>query len=208
MAYRFGPETATTSDAIFSRYAGSGPAGQPNGGGTFTASLFNPGAGNPRLALTYTSYADITINGRTTSTEREFAVFGNATPAGQLPRTGTGSYSGIVSGAGDRTGTPMEIDGTAALDVNFGNQTFIAALTIGGRTPGASSSIPLGQIDYRGFASNGSLFGDVSNPANQGSLRGQLYGPNAAEFGFVFDFNGNTPDGRLAIKGAAVGKRR
>lgn len=208
VAYRFGPGQATSSDATFSRYSGSGPAGQFNANSTFTATLLNPGANNPRIALTHTSYADITISGRTTSTEREFSVFGVATPNAQVPRTGTGSYSGIVFGAGDRSGTALEIDGTATLDVDFGAQTFATALTVGGRAAGATASTPLGVLDYRGYVTSGALFGSVANPANSGSLQGQLYGPNAAEFGFVFNYSGSTPDGRLTIKGGAVGKRK
>lgn len=208
LSYRLGPSQLTSSDRTYSHYAGSGPAGQHNANSTFTASLLNPGANNPRIALTYTSYADVTITGRTTSVEREFAVFGNATPEAQMPRSGTGSYAGIVFGAGDLSGTPLEIDGTSALQVDFGGQTFTTALTIRGRESGASASTSLGVLNYDGYIAGAGLFGDLVSSTDQGSLLGHLYGPNAAEFGFVFEYDGNTPNGRLDLKGGAVGKRQ
>jgi hypothetical protein len=209
LAYRFGPAQRTSGDATFTHYAGSGSAGQFNSSDTFTAALFNPGSGNPRIALTYTSFADITVrNGATGLPTRTWSVFGIATPASQIPRTGTGTYSGIVFGHGDNGGTTLDVDGTAELSVNFGPSTFRSLLTVFTRPAGSGAFSPLGTLEYTGFVSGSALSGNITDSGAQGGLQGQLYGRDAAEFGLLFNYSKFVPgSGRTSIVGGAVGKR-
>ena len=208
LAYRFGPSQAVASETneTFSTYAGTGPAGQFNASDTFRASLLNPGAANPRIALTYTSYADVIVDNGSWK-ERQLAVFGIATPASQVPRSGTGTYSGMVFGHGEKdAGTILfDLDGTAKLSVNFGTQSFTSAFDLSMRTPGSDLLAPLIDLEYQGYVSAGYLSGSVLPPVAgaSGSLQGQLFGPSAAEFGVVFGYQG---DG-IALVGGAVGKR-
>jgi hypothetical protein len=209
VAYRFGPAQAVASgtDATYSAYAGSGPAGQFNASDTFTASLLNPTPDNPRIALTYTSFADVTVRSGSQS-ERQWVIFGIVPPDSQLPRTGTGSYSGIVFGHGDRGGSPLDVNGTATLSVDFAAQSFRSQLALSTSAAGANAFSPLALVDYTGTASRGLLMGNVADPSAQGRLQGQLFGPNAAEFGLLFSYSRFFPDaGRYNIVGGAVGKR-
>jgi hypothetical protein len=209
IAYRFGPAQRTSADATFTHYAGSGPAGQFDSGDTFTAALFNPGSANPRINLTYTSFADFTlVTGATGLSNRIWSVFGIATPASQIPRTGTGTYSGIVFGHGDLSGAPLDVDGTAQLAVNFGSSTFRSLLAVLTRPAGTGAFTPLGTLEYTGNLSGTALFGNVTDPNAQGSLQGQLYGRDAQEFGLLFNYSKNEPGiGRTSIVGGAVGKK-
>jgi hypothetical protein len=209
LAYRFGPAQRTSEDSTFTNYAGSGPAGQFNSSDTFTASLLNPGSGNPRIALTYTSYADITVrNGATGQQTRTWSVFGVPTPASHIPRTGTGTYSGIVFGHGDNGGNPLDVDGTAQLSVNFGSSTFRSLLSVLTRPAGSGAFNPFGTLEYTGNLSGSAFSGNITDPDAQGGLRGQLYGKDAREFGLLFNYSKFVPgNGRTSIVGGAVGKK-
>jgi hypothetical protein len=209
IAYRFGPAQRTSADSTFTNYAGSGPPGQFTSNDTFTAALLNPGSGNPRIVLTYTSYADIIVrNGGTGVPTRTWSVFGIATPESQIPRTGTGTYSGIVFGHGDNGGTALDVEGSAQLSVNFGSSTFSSLLTILTRPAGSGAFNPFGTLEYTGFLSGSTISGSITDKDAQGGLRGQLYGKDAQEFGLLFNYDKNvTGSGRTQIVGGAVGKR-
>ena len=210
LAYRFGPAQAVASqtDAAFSGYAGTGPAGQFNQSDTFTASLLNPAPGNPRIALTYTSYADIIVANAGGGATRQWVVFGVAPPDAQMPRSGTGQYSGIAFGHGDLSGNPIDVDGTATLSADFGAHTFQSLLTLGTRPAGTGAFTPFAVLDYRGDILNWtSLSGTINDPDAQGRLQGFFYGPNAAEFGLLFGYTKSLAQGRISIVGGAVGER-
>ncbi|HYE29621.1 MAG TPA: hypothetical protein VEA61_15485, partial [Allosphingosinicella sp.] len=211
-AYQFGPAQAVAAEtnATFSGYAGTGPAGQHTETDSFTASLFNPTPDNPRIALTYTSYADITVVNSFGHSNRQWVVYGSVAPASQRPRSGTGQYSGIVFGHGDLTGAPIDVQGSATLSVDFGERTVSSLVTLDTRPAGTGAFTRYGVIDYRGGFTSENLytahvFGDS---AAQGYLQGRFFGPNAAEFGFLFGFtrfDGTGP--RISVVGGAVGTR-
>jgi hypothetical protein len=141
-------------------------------------------------------------------TQRQLAVFGVPTPDAQVPRTGTGQYSGVAFGYGDLSGSPIDVDGTASLSVDFGAGTVQSALNLGTRPAGGGAFTPFETIEYRGMMGSGRFSGNVVDPAASGSFQGSLFGPNASEFGFLFGYsklvNGNN---RITINGGAVGRR-
>jgi hypothetical protein len=208
LAYRLGPGQRISADSTFTNYAGSGPAGQFNSSDTYTAALFNPGSGNPRIALTYTSYADISVKSGPGPATRYWSVFGVPTPQSQIPRTGTGTYSGIVFGHGTTAGAPIDVDGTAQLSVNFGSSTFRSLLTVLTRPANSGAFKAFGTLEYTGILSGSAFSGNITDPDAQGGVRGQLYGKDAQEFGLLFNYSKFEPWlGRTSIVGGAVGKK-
>jgi hypothetical protein len=73
-------------------------------GAPFTAKVSTLGSGNPTIALTYTGYASMDYNVPQFLT-RYYAIYGIETPALSMPRTGSGTYTGIVTGYGATYGS-------------------------------------------------------------------------------------------------------
>jgi|GEM_PF-1007251 len=170
--------------------------------GGATGFIFNTGSGNPELQLTYSSFAafqQIVAGGTSGQLDPvEYFNFGLVTPAAALPKGGTATYSGIVYGNADVPGLSYvgEISGTSSLEVDFGNSSLDATLNLvakdGSDTAIGSFSAPA-QIGSNGFS--GQL------------LDGNFFGPNAEEFGAVFNISDSGPAGKMTASGVTVGKR-
>lgn len=208
---------AAASDASFTAYR------TPQ----FTARVFKFDGTNPAITLSYTSFATLTEtvdNRGRQSTVQHYIPFGGQTPAFQIPRTGTGQYSGVVFGSGYNGATFRDatLSGTSAFAVDFGTGTasMVLALTATDVMTGAASA--LGNVTFGGnlggFCPGGcptNAFALSVNPAtggaSTGSLNGFFYGPNAAEFGAAFKFDINSTNGQAAssstFAGVTVGKR-
>ena len=181
-----------------------------------TGRLFNPGSGNPALALTYTSFVEITSQpldpgGQPSGdAQRLYLPFGVATPNAGLPRTGTGSYGGVAYGHGRVGGSPQfAVTGTSTLNADFSAATFTAALNLTNSSNGQAFA-PFnfqGSIATNGFFGNGVVSPPAGQVGNAGTFNGNFFGPAANEFGAVFDAIRSEPGGQLFITGVTVGKK-
>jgi hypothetical protein len=196
--------------------------------GTFTANqitadgrlvkarLYNPGAGNPTMVLTYTSFIDVTSNvldaqGQPTGErQRLYLPFGVVTAAAALPRAGSATYNGVAFGSGSTSSTRnIEFTGTSTLKANFGDGSFTAALNLTA-TGNAQAFAPFnfqGQIATNGFFGNGVVSPLAGQVGNAGRFDGRFFGPNADEFGAAFDIIRDDANGRTFITGVTVGRK-
>ncbi|MBB3957712.1 beta strand repeat-containing protein [Novosphingobium sediminicola] len=183
------------------------------------ARVLNPGAGNPLIALTYTSFAEITAaTGTMQNPATWYVPFGAPTPDFQMPRSGSASYAGVVVGRGDGPGATnaSNLSGTSTLAVNFTTSaaTMNMALTATNRTTGAIQAI--GTITYAGSIGNScpscsqnTLSGYPTTAGTSGTLTGMFYGANAAEFGGAFNLNlNNAAAGQASSFAGAVVARK
>ena len=114
---------ATASNSDFDVYRFT------QGNETNTVRVFKPGSGNTQIALTYTGFASWTYDKPDILTyvdrKQGWIAFGQATPAGAIPTTGTASYSAQVFGmsdnakAADGTFRSYDVTGTASLAFDF-----------------------------------------------------------------------------------------
>lgn len=202
-------KVAAQSDATYTAYH--------NASGD--ARILNPGASNPLIALTYTSFAEITsTTGATLSPAISYVPFGAPTPDFQMPRSGSANYVGVVVGRGDGPGATnaSNLSGTSNLAVNFTTSaaTLNMALTATNRTSGAIQTI--GNVTYTGSigeacasCSLNALSGYTTTAGTSGSLTGMFYGANAAEFGGAFGLylNNATAGQASSFAGAIVAKK-
>jgi hypothetical protein len=209
---------AAGSNATFTAYQGTG----------FTARLFNPGPTNPRIALTYTSFAeiveDVTHDGRATNSQH-YVAFGGQTPNFQVPTTGSASYSGVVYGSG-RNGlvsNEASLSGTSKFNVNFATNAASMLLDLVATDKVSGVAQDLADITFSGTLGgfcpggcNRNTFGlpidPVALPGGSGTMSGQFNGPNAAEFAatFKFDLPASVPGNASSAStfaGATVGKK-
>ena len=205
IAYVFGPgqRDAGQSNTTFSVYSGSGTFG------SFTAKLFNSGPTNPKLELTYSSFADIAITGAT-QTSSVYVVYGLATPLGQVPRSGSANYTGIVYGRGQLGPTALaaNLDGTASFSANFSSSTFSSTLNVTATEIVSSTATVLAPINYSGAISGNSFSATPGNVTATNTFDGRFFGPSASEYGAVFNYQGTDPTaGTITLGGVAVGKR-
>jgi hypothetical protein len=188
-----------------------------------TIGLFNTGASNSSVALTYTSYGFYnfpTVNSRPNSVESyAFLPFGSKTPVGNIPTVGTAAYNGVVDGVyGDPAGI-YRISGTSLLSANFAARSLTTSVTFTG-TNLTSGGPSLASETYAGTATfvqavpnlNGQFGGALSSLQHSsvsGQFIGNFYGPAAEEFGYTFRmFNGtNSSDSTIFSIGVAVGKQ-
>jgi hypothetical protein len=168
---------------------------------------------NSRIVLSYLSYGlYIPVNGPGVFNQPEVIafIFGTETPAGNMPRTGSATYQGIVDG--------VAFDGAAALQQGLRGST--GSLTANFATGGVSTSLSLRAPDFTGALTgggtigagtshfDGSLTGALNGTAATGSFLGGFYGPNAAEAGYVFNAATGTPaNPGIGAVGAFVGKQ-
>ena len=165
--------------------------------------IWNFGPDNPEFSLTYSTFAVISpitmpINGTTFQTGNpEYFVFGLATPSGALPRTGTGSFSGIIVGQGDfaQAGYRGAVGGTSKFVADFLSRTYSAELNF---VTADGANIAGGTFDATGQIASNGFFGDID---------GEFFGPNAEEFGGTFSLLRDDAYGRTKVEGLTIGKR-
>lgn len=206
---------ASASDAKFAVYHGA----------NYDARIFKSGAANPQIALTYTSFADITrttsrINSQTDS--NHFIAFGGQTPNFQMPRTGTASYSGVVYGRGSDGSFARDalLSGTSKLDTNFGTGLYSMVLSLISTDKSSGASRTMGDFTYAGTAGSNcpgscptNAFLLTATGANlfNSFMNGKFFGPSAAEFGANFQLNigvpGGGPSENSSFAGITVGKK-
>lgn len=195
-------------------------------GADYTARVFKPGSGNPALALTYASFAEVvrtdTVDGREVST-RYYVPFGGLTPSFQIPRTGSASYSGVVYGYGRNGATQNEasLSGTSTFTADFGAGTGSAVLALTATDVTSNAASNLGSFTYSGslagvcpgcgVGNSFTLRGIGTNVSSTSFLNGLFFGVNAAEWGGAFTLNLDSPNGQSAtastFSGVTLGKK-
>ncbi|WP_310533284.1 hypothetical protein [Novosphingobium sp.] len=191
------------------------------------ARIFKVGSGNPALALTYTSFAEVTkpvtSNGQN-YTATYYVPFGGLTPSYQMPTSGTAAYNGVVygKGGGANFGTSSSMSGTSLFNVNFGTGQGSLALTVSAMDA-ANVLQSIGTFTYAGQLS--SFCGATCTPSNRwylpvstttltntswtGVTNGSFFGLNAAEYGasFYMRFTPNGQSSSADFSGVSVGKK-
>lgn len=184
---------------------------QVSGNRTDQLTLFNPGAGNPDMALSYTSYGawtTMTSGSGTADFEQRYFVYG-VRQASTAPSTGRGSYTTMVDGMWATADGIYALGGTSSLTADFSSLTVETNLDLTGTMDGTTRSLGMfagsGTIAARGGAFSGSfthLNGDDRGNLYTGGFDGAFFGPAGQEVGYSFSLSG--PGGAAA--GAVVGK--
>lgn len=189
---------------------------------TETLTLFNAGAANPTLALTYASYGlyqrtDDAGGGSPVNLNYLAFVYGVQTAAADMPRTGSASYNAVIDGyfVGGDASQPATLSGSGRFDANFASGTIGVTMSPTARsiTSGAVTSLPTLTGSGTIAAGTATFATSLSGGAYQGTLQGMFFGPQAAEIGASFAFGrtilgvGGLPDRQETAVGAMVGKR-
>jgi hypothetical protein len=174
--------------------------------------LLKRSASNSRIQLSYLTYG-LYSEASGAETARHFStgvfVIGQETATASMPRTGTGSYSGIVDGYASVGGAGYRLLGsTGTLSANFANGTIATTLVLQGNSDflnGTLGSVrPFGTLDGLGmFASGTSHYsGTLTGLGMSGQFAGGFFGPTANETGYSFSASG----GGDVMTGVFVGK--
>lgn len=183
-----------------------------SGGQSFELQLLRKSATNSRIQLSYLTYGLYSEAGGP-QTARQFNtgvfVLGQETAAASMPRTGTGSYSGIVDGYASVGGSGYRLLGsTGTLSANFASGTIATTLSLQGNSDfltGTLGSVhPFGTLDGGGTIASGTSHysGNLSGFGMSGQFAGGFFGPTANETGYSFSASG----GSDVITGVFVGK--
>lgn len=162
----------------------------------------------PAIGVTnvaYGSWQQTTATGVSGSRTRlDYFLYGSPTPQPDIPTTGTTAYRWAGTGNAISTSQTTLIQHSGTLTVDWGTRTFstmvqtvFSSFTDGSFGGGTNFSVT-------GTLAVDKLTGVVSfspNSPETGTFRGQLFGPNAKDIGFIF--TSNSPVG--AMVGAAVG---
>lgn len=173
-----------------------------------TLSLIAPTSGG-NVPLSYTVVGTwSTLNSSTMTATTRVAVGGSPTLVGDMPKTGSASYSMGVGGAANSTGTNYTLSGnsSATFTANFANGTVATALTLAGTPSAGGGAVEnfgtfngTGTIASGGPGYSGTLTGATAN----GVFSGAFFGPQALETAYGYNLNGvtfNAGGGATGIK--------
>ena len=204
----FGDADVSLSDGTFVKYA------RDEGDRTRLLTLLVPGEQNQLISLSYLTYgywAQFPSTGSSLQSEEiVFFAGGQRTLPEHMPRSGSGTYAGVVDGLALRGGEWYRLLGsTGTLSADFGAGSISSSLLlVGSRSAGVNVSF--GSINYTGtISSSSSAFSGVYQSgsgdfnASSGSLFGGYFGPSASEAWFIFDVTGPN----ASATGVFVGKR-
>ncbi len=202
-----GDLVAAESDARFTTFRVS------NSLGTTTTRVYRAGTGNTELPLSYASLAvtdyiaSSSGNLRTSSTY----AFGLPTLASALPRTGTGSYRGVVYGNGYIAGTANEayaLRGSTNLTFDWAAATFGGGMALTAQNDRTGISETLGAISFANGTLNRATAGFASTLGGSagvsGDFLGSFFGPIGQELGGSFRLVAPVAAGALQAQGAIV----
>ncbi|NLS25474.1 hypothetical protein S2M10_04410 [Sphingomonas sp. S2M10] len=199
----FGPSDRTSSTNTLSNYEKRSGNRQEN------LSLFNPGAGNPQLVLTYASYGayQAITQGSPIGVDTIFFAYGVRTAPSDMPKTGTASYTTVVDGQFAGANGVYAMGGQGSFSADFAAATVQATLQLRGQ-----NVVTNGLRDFGTHALTGAIrseqtgvFFSAAGGANGATvnMQGAFYGPGAAEIGANFGII--NADGRGV--GAMVGRK-
>jgi hypothetical protein len=197
--------SATDSTAVITAYSKSA------GGKTDNLALFNPGAGNTQLALTYASYGgwqSTTANGTATDVSTAYFVYGIKTAPGDLPTSGTASYKTTLDGVFAGDAGVYTLSGNSAITADFAAGEIDFSMSPAGKNIVDGSTKAFGAILGSGTIASGTTgFTGTSDAVSMNgysaTLAGQFYGPQGAEVGSTFQLTGADGQG----SGIIIGKK-
>nr|WP_275230554.1 transferrin-binding protein-like solute binding protein [Novosphingobium album (ex Liu et al. 2023)] len=212
--YSFAPEDRIASEAGAIRFQKAMP---DNLSAEFT--IENPGS-----LLTYArrSDFDLTLNsdGTHRDSDRAFCILGVPTRIDDRPTQPiidftSFAFDGVIYDRRSGTAKVYDVDGgTATLRVDLNTGTVTSRLTLRG-IDANGAHVEIGPIDYEAGidASTAGFGGARLNPDPQeiSQIRGGFFGPQGAEFGYIFNSSryGGTDIGRFDLYyfGTVVGRR-
>jgi hypothetical protein len=219
---RFGDQFTYTSGTVTgggSRLLDYSPVASRDigGGRTFNSQLdYSTGLSYVSLGQ-WNWWISDNATGNTEEYNSLYFVHGDRTPAGDIPASGTATYSGQSLGfstdAVDRSnayGAPIDV----SLAADFGQRAIAAQLNRDAQTSGDSIGgyTTVASVELHGtggITTSGSfavpLAGTVNTTPVAGALDGAFFGPNAEQVGGVFSV-GNTA-GQALVRDAFVGLR-
>ena len=166
----------------------------------------NQNTPNDYILFQYGVYDDITNIGSS-----GYVVVGIQTPQGSIPTTASATYTGRIASLilyDEDSETIFLLGGRIDMDVHFGRRTISGEISniaeyIDDIAIPASSVIELNPTTFRADGSyDGTLtiYSEFANPLNintyVGGYSGDTYGPNASSLAGVFDFTGQTLNGK------------
>ena len=175
--------------------------------------LLKKSATNSRIQLSYLTYGLYSSTfGAQDARQSNIGVFviGQETAAANVPRTGSGNYSGIVDGYASIGGTGYRLLGsTGTLSASFASGTIATTLSLRGNSDFLTGT--LGSVQNFGTLNGtGTIAGGTSNYSGaltglgmNGQFAGGFFGPVANETGYSFSATGNVD----TIAGVFVGKQ-
>lgn len=183
--------------------------------------LFNPGAANTTMALSYVSYGawrHSVDNGTTADLSFQYFVYGIRQAANQ-PSTGYGSYATTVEGIwnspdGVYVLSNATANSIATFNADFAAKTVSTTLDLVGTNLSGGATRGLGRFDGTGsITSLGNGFSGTFSQVGagaygstfNGSFAGAFFGPQGQEVGYTFSLTDPSGRGGTAA-GAAVGK--
>ncbi|GMM61580.1 transferrin-binding protein-like solute binding protein [Novosphingobium pituita] len=189
-------------------------------GAEYTTRVLRTGAGNPDIALTYTSFADLTRNDTQpfiVGQAHQYIMFGTRTPGSGVPTTGTATYNGVAYGSGHdgTSGHDASLAGSSTLKANFDTGSLALTLAMAATDMTTGKARALAEQTYAG-----TIGATPCNPVcdrsdivlrNTASSRadniaaGQFNGLSAQEYGVVFRLDTDADTSHFA--GVAMGKR-
>lgn len=176
--------------------------------------LFNPGAANPKMALSYVSYGAwqrLANNGTSANVAQQYFLFG-IRQAANAPSTGGGSYTTIVDGFWANPSGIYSLGGSSTFTADFSAMTVATSMDLVGTRAGTGQTKNLGLFNGTGTiaALGGGFTGsfthqgtDADGNVYTGGFNGAFFGPQGQEVGYTFSLTG--PGGAAA--GAVVGKK-
>ncbi|HTN14436.1 MAG TPA: transferrin-binding protein-like solute binding protein [Sphingomonadaceae bacterium] len=185
--------------------------------------VYNPGAANPTIALTYSSFGIWTTRASQSGTSniettKNYFAYGLITDPTIFPTTGTASYNGIILGSGKSItseGNYYDVSGTFGANVNFSTLAITGSLSPTIRNVATSQLLALpSSWTFNGqIAASSSSFGMGTPSLGAGSeginMAGHFYGPTANEM--AGDFfgqlaNPGNPSEWIMVTGVGVAK--
>ncbi|HEV2569685.1 transferrin-binding protein-like solute binding protein [Sphingomonas sp.] len=175
--------------------------------------LFNPGASNPKMALTYVTYGiwqQVTDNGATLGVAQQYLLYG-IRQAADAPSTGSASYTTLVDGLWANPDGVYSLGGTSSFTADFAAKTVTTTLDLLGKNVATGVNKSLGLFNGSGTiaALGGGFSGTLAHQGTDGdgnvysgSFAGAFFGPQGQEMGYTFNLTGT---GGAAV-GAVVGK--
>ncbi|WP_404482449.1 transferrin-binding protein-like solute binding protein [Novosphingobium sp. BL-52-GroH] len=211
VTFRQADRVAAQSDSRFDVYE------VHNDNGNYRLEMFRPGAGNPEIALTYSSFGhwreDRPIGEVVRQSLSTWFSYGVRTVYGTLPSKGTAHFDATVLGSGERLAdmAQLTLKGTSAIDIDFATARIDGTLNATAWTA-ANERINLPAMTF-GATGNAYSFDTFLFDApgrSGGSIRGSLYGPGGEEIGGAFEFYTSASPGapgETLYSGAFFGKR-
>ncbi|GEM_PF-5771979 len=214
---RFAQVTFTQANLVASRSDSRITSYETNtANGNYQLELSRPGAGNPEIALTYSSFGHWQET-RVSATGRQMLSmwfsYGVPTGDGTLPATGTARYSTIVRGSGERhsDAARLTVSGTSSIDIDFAAQKVTGTFDASALTA-TNERVALPKLTFSNILQSNGFFAYLETTPGQapGSISGRLYGPGGEEIGGSFDLITRVTEGGAVdatYAGVFYGKR-